>query len=60
VHRAYWRAKRTENLARDARVQRDLERRGWEVLTLWECELATAMDTSVRTIARAIAKAADE
>lgn len=34
----YWGPKLEANVARDKRNVRDLEARGWLVLTLWQCE----------------------
>jgi DNA mismatch endonuclease (patch repair protein) len=39
-HRAFWRRKLAANQARARRVNRELRRRGWRVLRLWEHELA--------------------
>lgn len=36
---SYWLPKLQGNQARDRRNARDLARRGWRVLVLWECEL---------------------
>jgi DNA mismatch endonuclease (patch repair protein) len=35
----YWLAKFARNVERDAAVKRELERDGWRVLVLWECEI---------------------
>ena len=35
----FWAAKRTRTRERDARQCRQLEDAGWEVLTVWDCEL---------------------
>ena len=35
----YWREKLYKNRARDARNMRDLRKKGWKVLRLWECEI---------------------
>ncbi|TAP42970.1 very short patch repair endonuclease [Arthrobacter sp. S39] len=35
----FWEAKRTRTRSRDADQRRQLEEAGWEVLTVWECEL---------------------
>jgi len=34
----YWEAKFRTNVERDARNASELERMGWRVLTVWECE----------------------
>ena len=36
---SFWRDKIAKNQARDARVYRQLRRRGWRRLTVWQCEL---------------------
>jgi len=38
----YWAAKITNNVGRDARNLERLERLGWRVLVVWECELKDA------------------
>lgn len=35
----FWAEKRAATVARDARNTEELERSGWSVLTVWECEL---------------------
>ncbi|MES2741029.1 MAG: very short patch repair endonuclease [Pseudomonadota bacterium] len=35
----FWGRKLNGNKARDARIQDELTRAGWHVLTVWECEL---------------------
>ncbi|GAC1494578.1 MAG: very short patch repair endonuclease [Pseudarthrobacter sp.] len=35
----FWEAKRTRTRERDHQQRRQLEASGWEVLTVWECEL---------------------
>lgn len=35
----YWQKKIARNVARDARVTKELEDKGWRVLRVWECEL---------------------
>ena len=37
-NRAFWQAKFAANRARDARAIRDLRRRGFRVMVIWECE----------------------
>lgn len=34
----FWQTKFKNNVARDERAERELERLGWRVATLWECE----------------------
>jgi DNA mismatch endonuclease (patch repair protein) len=35
----YWNEKRARNMKRDADVKERLQKRGWKVLRIWECEL---------------------
>lgn len=35
----FWNGKFEANVARDARTVGELERMGWQVLTVWQCEL---------------------
>jgi DNA mismatch endonuclease, patch repair protein len=37
--RGYWVKKLEGNAARDKRVRRELQRAGWKVLVLWECQV---------------------
>ena len=39
ARRNYWLAKLTRNKLRDRKNRRRLQRQGWRVLTLWECQL---------------------
>jgi len=39
---AYWVAKLRKNVDRHKRVERELERLGWECLVIWECETSDA------------------
>lgn len=42
TNRDYWIAKRRRNSARDRGSVRKLHALGWDVMTVWECELASA------------------
>lgn len=44
TNRAYWGRKINENVRRDDRVKRWLNRRGWSVLNIWEHQLRTKED----------------
>ena len=37
-NRSYWQAKLARNVERDIQVRQELERLGWRVLIVWECE----------------------
>jgi DNA mismatch endonuclease (patch repair protein) len=42
TNRAFWREKLRRTRLRDTRVARLLRRRGWQVLTIWECAVKRA------------------
>lgn len=39
----FWGPKLAKNYARDAETVRQLEREGWKVLIVWECQVKTAI-----------------
>ena len=41
----FWLEKFEKNIARDARVAAQLEAKGWRVLVVWECEIASMAKT---------------
>lgn len=46
----FWREKITKNVERDARNIEALEKAGWEVLTVWECEIKESKDDVMNEI----------
>jgi DNA mismatch endonuclease (patch repair protein) len=38
----YWVTKISRNTQRDAQARRELRKRGWKILVIWECELKAA------------------
>jgi DNA mismatch endonuclease (patch repair protein) len=44
----FWRNKFSRNVARDAAARSELKRRGYRVLTFWQCELRTSRGVSGR------------
>jgi DNA mismatch endonuclease (patch repair protein) len=46
--REFWRAKFLANLRRDRKVHRRLERQGWRVVIVWECEVASDLISTTR------------
>jgi DNA mismatch endonuclease Vsr len=48
TRRAWWSAKLHANVERDARNLSSLEAAGWDVLILWECELADGAAVAAR------------
>jgi DNA mismatch endonuclease, patch repair protein len=47
----FWKAKRLSNVERDRRTLRALEREGWKVLVVWECETRTPASLQSRLLA---------
>jgi DNA mismatch endonuclease (patch repair protein) len=45
---AFWRPKLESNHARDAVNRRSLQKLGWKVLTVWECQLKNLDKTAAR------------
>lgn len=45
---AYWLPKIESNRKRDAALLAELAKRGWSVLTVWECELRNQVDLAAR------------
>ena len=45
---SYWQSKFESNKARDRRSRRSLNRMGWRVLTIWECETRKAAKLTER------------
>ena len=54
TRREFWENKFEKNVARDAKIQADLEAAGWRIQVVWECELKKdpdlAMDRIYRTL----------
>jgi DNA mismatch endonuclease (patch repair protein) len=48
---AFWEAKRTRTRERDDQQRRQLEASGWEVLTVWECELKDSSALEAQLVA---------
>ena len=48
---SFWAAKFAENVERDQRTQRTLERFGWRILVVWECELIKHTAETIRKVA---------
>ena len=53
-HRAFWRRKLSSNRKRDELVNRALRKSGWQVIRIWECDLAKRPEVCVRRIQRAL------
>ena len=51
----FWQAKFDRNTARDTRKRRDLQRLGWKVITVWECDLKKRPAATLNRILKALA-----
>ena len=40
---SFWRAKISSNRQRDRRVNRELRKRGWKVVRVWECRVSSSL-----------------
>lgn len=39
THADFWQRKFTDNIARDQRIEAELQRLGWHIIVIWECEV---------------------
>ena len=53
TRKEFWEAKINGNIERDKRKKSELEKQGWQVITIWECELKNKK-TQERTLKRLI------
>lgn len=53
THREFWQKKLEGNMARDARNVGALRSEGWNVITLWECEVEKDLASVSRTLREA-------
>lgn len=47
---SFWFAKMTKNKERDSQQKIELTKKGWKVITLWECEIRTSLQNSLKQI----------
>lgn len=52
---AFWKEKLKQNRLRDRRVTKELRKRGWKVLVIWECDVENDLSGVVRRIASSLA-----
>ena len=50
----FWKQKFERNVARDESKRIALESQGWTVITVWECELKTNLDSTIVSIQKAL------
>ncbi len=55
THRAFWRRKFKQNMARDRETLRALHLIGWKVLVIWECEIRSSPDSLPERVRAALA-----
>ncbi|UAL07646.1 MAG: very short patch repair endonuclease [Candidatus Methanogranum gryphiswaldense] len=46
----FWKNKFDQNVKRDAEKIRSLEKDGWKVIVVWECEIKTDLERVIQTI----------
>lgn len=49
-NKAFWRKKLMNNKKRDAKNKRDLEKKGWKCITVWECDLKKKRDKTLKKL----------
>jgi DNA mismatch endonuclease (patch repair protein) len=54
TNRKFWDKKREDNMARDRRVNRQLRRRGWKVIRIWQHALQKSPQACLTRIHRAL------
>ena len=52
ARRDFWEAKLEGNRARDMKNRTALERDGWTVVTVWECEVEESLETSLEPLVK--------
>lgn len=60
TNRDFWKEKFERNTERDVRKRQELERLGWTVLTLWECQIDNNLSECIDSIQLHIEKESDE
>ena len=50
TNRAFWRRKLRRTVERDAENSRGLAIQGWNVITVWECEMKKSMEETIQRI----------
>jgi DNA mismatch endonuclease, patch repair protein len=54
THTEFWKAKFDANQRRDAEKSRFLVNSGWQVLTIWECEIRSDVQAAAEQVARIV------
>ena len=47
---SFWETKRLSNVARDKKNIATLEKDGWKVLIIWECQIGSSSETMIKII----------
>jgi len=53
-HRKFWNSKFILNKKRDASKKRKLKTRGWQVLTIWECQIKQRIEKVIQKISNTL------
>jgi DNA mismatch endonuclease (patch repair protein) len=58
--RAWWKKKFNENRARDRRAEKALQKLGWSVFTIWQCDIknASTLTSTIDRLAERLSRAA--
>ena len=56
----FWRSKIAANVSRDGSITRKLERAGWKVLRIWECEIRKTPEICIERIRRVLSNQVED
>lgn len=56
THTDFWQQKFNRNIERDLKKTKELESVGWTVITVWECEIKNALESTVFKLVQIIEK----
>jgi len=49
-NKLFWKKKLSRTVERDKQNRKDLQRLGWNIITIWECEMRTSFDTTMSRV----------
>jgi len=52
----FWKRKLAENIERDLRAKQELEKQGWRIMVVWECELSKHTVETIQKVANWLTK----
>jgi DNA mismatch endonuclease (patch repair protein) len=52
----YWETKINNNVKRDKKHKREIKKLGWEVITIWECNIKKDIDENIKLLNKELTK----